>query len=286
MATPLHLAWDAASGLLGHGRQLLLKCSACRTEIPFLARSGQCSVSTCNRNRMRLVFCSVACWDSHLGEARHRDAWAVEERAPSKDIWQRELAAEPDRAAPPPARPAPPVGVVTRSGPPQPARPAAMATRPAEPMPARPAPIADAPSGPRPAPTPDSSQPVLSRPPPTSDSVQPGRVDAAPRVQTSVATQPMSLAPAPVRRVVGEASPATAAAVEGVTLAEVTDRDILIVISKLKKYIKDRSGMNCSDSVAEMLSDHVRGLCDDAIRSAARDERKTVLDRDVTRPRR
>ena len=145
-------------------------------------------------------------------------------------------------------------------------------------MPARPAPIADVPSGP-------------SRPAPTSDSVQPGQPEAIPRVPAAEATQPMfsrqhPVAPAPVRRVVGEASPATAAAVEGVKLAEVTDRDILIVISKLKKYIKDRSGMNCSDSVAEMLSDHVRVLCDDAIRSAARDERKTVLDRDVTRPRR
>jgi hypothetical protein len=90
-----------------------------------------------------------------------------------------------------------------------------------------------------------------------------------------------------VRRVVGDASPATAAAVEGsVKLAEVTDRDVLIVVSKMKKYIKDRSGMNCSDAVAEILSDHVRLLCDDAIRAAGRDDRKTVLDRDVSRPRR
>lgn len=250
-----------------------LKCSACRTEIPFLAKYWQCSVSTCNRNRMRLVFCSVACWDSHLGEARHRDAWAVEERAPSKEAWQRELAAEPERAPAPPARPpTPAAGVAMRSGPTQPARPAAMAN-------ARPAPPAD-PVQPRPA-----------GPAPTSDSVQPQRADAAPRMPTSEATQPMysrtnPVAPAPVRRVVGEASPASAAAVEGVTLSEVTDKDILIVVSKMKKYIKDRSGMNCSDAVADMLSEHVRVLCDDAIRAAARDERKTVLDRDVTRPRR
>ena len=43
---------------------------------------------------------------------------------------------------------------------------------------------------------------------------------------------------------------------------------MLIVVSKLKKYIKDRSGMNCSDAVAEVLSDHVRVLCDDSIRAA------------------
>ena len=72
----------------------------------------------------------------------------------------------------------------------------------------------------------------------------------------------------------------------GVALQDVADRDILIVISKLKKYIKDRSGMNCSDAIAEVLSDHVRALCDDSIRAAGRDDRKTVLERDVPRPRR
>jgi histone H3/H4 len=81
------------------------------------------------------------------------------------------------------------------------------------------------------------------------------------------------------------ASPSAAAAAEGVQLSE-AEREILIVVSKMKKYIKDRSGMNCSDAVAEMLSDHVRAICDDAIRAAARDERKTVLDRDVPRARR
>ena len=59
---------------------------------------------------------------------------------------------------------------------------------------------------------------------------------------------------------------------------------MLIVISKMKKYIKDRSGMNCGDAVAELLSDHVRAICDEAIRAAARNERKTVLERDVPRP--
>jgi histone H3/H4 len=62
--------------------------------------------------------------------------------------------------------------------------------------------------------------------------------------------------------------------------------DVLIVVSKLKKYIKDRSGMNTSDAVAEVLGEHVRSICDEAIRAAARDGRKTVLDRDVPHPRR
>ena len=176
-----------------------LKCSACRNPIPFNAAHWVCSVSTCNRVRTRLVFCTVPCWDSHVAMLRHRDAWAVDAKAPTKDAWERELAANPPE--------------------------------------------------PEPAPKP-------------------------------------AAAPA-VRRVVGDASPATAAVAEGnVRLADVTDRDVLIVVSKMKKYIRDRSGMNCGDTVADVLSEHVRALCDEAIRTAARDERKTVLDRDLPRPRR
>jgi len=195
-----------------------LVCSACRSDIAFGAKYFQCSVSTCNRARMRLVFCSVPCWDSHVATLRHRDAWAEDKIAPSKAAWERELAEQP----PEPAR------VVGRSagGPPAPQ------VRPAHAVAATPAP-----------------PPAAATPP---------------------------------RRIVGEPPPAPA----GVTLQDVADRDILIVVSKLKKYIKDRSGMNCSDAVAEVMSDHVRALCDDSIRAAGRDDRKTVLDRDVPRPRR
>ena len=56
--------------------------------------------------------------------------------------------------------------------------------------------------------------------------------------------------------------------------------DVLIVASKLKQYIRARSGMNTSDSVMEILSRRVRALCDDAITRAAEDGRKTVMDRD------
>lgn len=199
-----------------------MKCTECRTEISYGATYWQCSVSTCNRSRMPLYFCSVVCWDSHLSTVRHRDAYAVEVKAPSKEAWAREQA----EAA---AQPAP------RTAPATPDRPgSAPATSAPRPMPSAPAPVA-------------------------------------------VTT----------RRVVGDASPATAAAVEGsAALSDTFDRDVLIVVSKMKKYIKDRSGFNCSDAVAEHLSDHVRAVCDEAIRAAGRDERKTVLDRDVPRVRR
>lgn len=181
-----------------------LKCSACKAPIPFGAIHQVCSVSTCNRSRTRLVFCSVACWDSHVAMLRHRDAWAVEERAPTKEAWERELAENPPVPAP-----------VT---------------------------------------SPATARIVASSPAPAP-------------------------AAAPVRVVA-----ASAAAPGPVQLSATDDHDVLIVVSKMKKYIKDRSGMNCGDAVAGALSDHVRAICDEAIRAAARDERKTVLDRDVPRP--
>jgi hypothetical protein len=57
-------------------------------------------------------------------------------------------------------------------------------------------------------------------------------------------------------------------------------REILVVVSKLKAYVRARSGMNTSDSVMELLSDRLRALCDEGIRHAANDGRRTLMDRD------
>jgi hypothetical protein len=304
------------------------KCNACKKDIAFLAVHWVCSVSTCNRNRTGFVFCSVSCWDSHLGEARHRDAWANEARAPSKEVWQREMAAQEAAPAAPASKPGsapvarPPVAPVTRpaqtpvtrpntqtaqgfaprlseqrSGPP-------VEARKPDPIPPRPSAEREddegdaAPSPRRPPATPDSVQvaaprmaaevdedaPFALRRPPPPEPVRPAS-PASDLTSRNVAPPPPASS-TPARRVVGEANPSTAAALEGVQLSDTFEKDILIVVSKMKKYIRDRSGFNCSDAVAEMLSDHVRNLCDDSIRAAARDERKTVLDRDVPRPRR
>ncbi len=56
--------------------------------------------------------------------------------------------------------------------------------------------------------------------------------------------------------------------------------DVLVVVSKLKAYVRARSGMNTSDGVTEVLSDRLRNLCDRAIEQARAHGRKTVLDRD------
>src|SRR5438270_9979995 len=91
-----------------------LVCSACRNPISFGATHWICSVSTCNRSRTRLVFCTVPCWDSHVAILRHRDAWAVEARAPSKDAWEKELAANPPEVAPPLKAPPPAAPAIRR----------------------------------------------------------------------------------------------------------------------------------------------------------------------------
>jgi len=187
-------------------------CSACRKEIGFRTIHWVCSVSTCNRSRTRLVFCSVACWDSHLATLRHREAWAVEATSPSREEHarlERETAAELGSAPSPSSLSAPVV-------------------RPAAPPPAAP------------------QVPATSTP----------------------------------------ASSVTAHAGGPALSSSYAHDDVLVVVSKVKKYIRDRSGMNTSDAVAEALGDHVRSVCDEAIRAAARDGRKTVLDRDVPKMRR
>ena len=60
-------------------------------------------------------------------------------------------------------------------------------------------------------------------------------------------------------------------------------RDVLVVVSKLKAYVKITSGMNTSDDVVDPLSDRLRIWLDDAIDRARADGRKTVMARDFRR---
>ena len=60
------------------------------------------------------------------------------------------------------------------------------------------------------------------------------------------------------------------------------EKEILLVVSKLKQYIRSVSGMNTAGNVAQVLSDTIRKLCDQAIEKARTDGRKTVMDRDFS----
>ena len=56
--------------------------------------------------------------------------------------------------------------------------------------------------------------------------------------------------------------------------------DTLIVISKLKSYVKAKSGMNTSADVADELSQYVRVLVNIALDQAQSEGRKTLMARD------
>lgn len=169
------------------------RCSSCKSGIPFATPYWVCNISTCNRPRTGLAFCSVSCWEVHVPILRHRESWAVEQRSPRREEWERAQ------------------------------REAAAAA---------------------------SAPPAVTGP----------KAPAAPKPQ----------APAPPRP--------TAPAKE-------VPRDVLVVVSKLKAYIRARSGMNTSDAVSEVLSDALRALCDRAIQNARREGRMTVMERDFPESR-
>ena len=60
------------------------KCSVCKKAIAFGAAYVKCTVSTCNRKRFQLIFCSGSCWDAHLPDFNHRDPAYTEHVAPPK----------------------------------------------------------------------------------------------------------------------------------------------------------------------------------------------------------
>ena len=99
------------------------------------------------------------------------------------------------------------------------------------------------------------------------------------------ATAPASGAPgvakAPPRRHIASHRPTATPATKAEAKADDEPVEVLIVASRLKDYVKTRSGFATSDRVLEPLSRIVREVCDRAIRNAQRDGRKTVLDRDI-----
>jgi hypothetical protein len=80
---------------------------------------------------------------------------------------------------------------------------------------------------------------------------------------------------APSRRIIGEPNPAPSRPPSKIP------REVLIIASRLKEFIDASSGgYNTSQSVVDVLSDHVRAICEKAIENARADGRKTVMDRD------
>lgn len=178
-------------------------CSSCKKPIAFATDYYRCSVSTCNRARVAYYFCSVSCWDAHLPEQRHRDAWAEQAKAPTRAAYEAESAREAASASQEPQR-----------------------------------------------------------------RVVEGRVVDS-RVVDSRSGASKVASAEPQRRIVDSWNETAA------------DKEILVVVSKMKAYIKARSGFNTSEDVMEGLSDRLRRIADRAIENAGAEGRKTVMKRDL-----
>lgn len=56
--------------------------------------------------------------------------------------------------------------------------------------------------------------------------------------------------------------------------------EVLVVVSKVRKYVAERSGLNTSAEVYDTLTEKIKRLCDNAITQAKSQGRKTVMSRD------
>lgn len=151
-------------------KNLWRKCSVCKKDILLGAKYYICSVSSCNGLRTGLHFCSVPCFDAHVPAARHREAGAIEKKAPLQEAGETAL-------------------------------------------------------------------------------TTPQRTLVRPGGQTFSGPSP-------------------------------TTKEVLVIASRLKEYIDSRGGYNTSGSVMDVLSNHLRIVCDRAIDNARAEGRKTVMDRD------
>lgn len=101
------------------------------------------------------------------------------------------------------------------------------------------------------------------------------------RASPEAPTPPKAPAPSTVSGTSAPSAKPRSEKVEKVEKVEEAEEGILVVVSKVKAYIRRRSGMNTSDAVMEVLSRWIRKELDDSIRRAAQADRKTLLDRDI-----
>lgn len=180
--------------------QIWKPCSSCKKPIGLNAVYWVCNVSTCNRKRTGLVFCSVDCWDAHVPLYNHRESWAIESRSPK-----------------------------------------------------------------------------------VRDTDEESQVSKQPS-ESGLTSRPKKVISDREKFVLGlnETTADRKPEKELIMADGNTEKEVLIVASKLKNYIRTKSDMNTSAAVTDVLSDKIRELCDQAIENAKRDGRKTVMDRDFS----
>jgi hypothetical protein len=80
------------------------------------------------------------------------------------------------------------------------------------------------------------------------------------------------------RRIIPTATIAAAAVGKSSSMSH----EVLVVVSKMKQYIRDTSDFNTSEDVNQVLSNMVRIACDRAIEKAKAQGRKTVMAKDFS----
>lgn len=63
--------------------------------------------------------------------------------------------------------------------------------------------------------------------------------------------------------------------------ADGNETETLVVVSKIKKFIRAQSGLNTSQCCIDALTNKLVALCNQAITNARNDGRKTVMGRDI-----
>ena len=192
----------------GTDRTYWKRCSSCKKELGFGAKHYVCSVSTCRGKRTGYVFCSVPCWDAHLGYANHRSAFAEDAQAPGKEEYLRILASEGDDSAP------------------------------------RRKIIQDI---------------------------------AKPSVSLAKSSGSASASDSPSN---GPSIPASLSA-QRVLAPDLSNIETLVVVSKVKKLVKDLSEFNTSECAIDALTAQVVTACKRAVEHAREAGRKTVMGRDI-----
>lgn len=113
----------------------------------------------------------------------------------------------------------------------------------------------------------------------------PSKADAIePSVVTSTgqgAPQVSGLTGSPQRRIIVGGSSASGVSLnKNPTVKSAMSNEVLVVVSKMKQYIRDLSEMNTSEEVNQIISDMIRTECEKAITNARAEGRKTVMARD------
>lgn len=98
--------------------------------------------------------------------------------------------------------------------------------------------------------------------------------------QNPSATTSGSVTGTPQRRIIVSSPPNTNAQAGATNNKSSMSNEVLVVVSKMKQYIRDLSDMNTSEDVSHILSEMIRKECEKAIDHARADGRKTVMARD------